>query len=141
AVLEPRDDQERHLGLDQRAFGSEVVAHRLEEDVDLALTADAEVPRRDLVRRAAVGAAPRLAGADPARRDRAPLPSETSAADVARASAIMRDEQLRAFVTMRRAADAHDRRERRGHARTVERRGLREHLPRLEPLLHRISSS
>src|SRR5256885_7245081 len=111
--------------------------HRFDEHENLSLTPHAQVPCSDLVGARAVAAELGPPGADDLQRSLTHILLEAAAAHVARGAAILGDEQLRPFVTVRRATHPDYGRECGAPTRLGEQRQAVEHFPGFEPLLHR----
>ena len=108
----------------------------LDEHVHLPLAPHAQVPGCDLVRARAVTAQLGSSRPDHLQRHLPHVLLQAAAAHVAGRATVLRDEQLRSFVAVRRAPHPHDGGERGACALTPELGEAVEHLPRLEPLLH-----
>src|SRR5256886_4041529 len=122
--------------VEQLPFPRPGLRHRFDEHLHLSLAPHAQVPRGDLVGAGAVAAELGPSGTKDLQRHLAHILLETPTAHVARGAAILGDEQLRPFVTVRRAAHPHHGRERGAPARPGELRQAVEHFPGFEPLLH-----
>src|SRR5207253_2216487 len=123
--------------VEQLPFPRPGLRHRFDEHLHLSLAPHAQVPRGDLVGAGAVAAELGPSGTKDLQRHLAHILLETPTAHVARGAAILGDEQLRSFVTVRRAAHPHDGRERGAPPpRPGELRQAVEYFPGFEPLFH-----
>src|SRR5947209_6548141 len=129
--------RERASLVEQRPLARSRLERRLDKHVHLPFTSDAQVPRRDLVRARAIVAELGPSGADDVQRHLAHVLLEAAAAHVPGGGAVLGDEQLRALVPVRRAADADHRRERGALTDPTQLRQTVEHCSGFEPLLHR----